>query len=98
MLLAKSRPIVVICMADGSHFARERLIAFTPWHLDAVSGSHPPHLLCSGLRTQVGHRVMSEKCQTRKWRIQATQRKAARRRLFNSNPMIVDQAAINAGF
>jgi hypothetical protein len=32
-------------MADGSHFARERLTAFTPWHLDAVSGSHPPHLL-----------------------------------------------------
>jgi hypothetical protein len=32
-------------MTDGSHFARERLIAFTPWHLDAVSGSHPPHLL-----------------------------------------------------
>src|SRR6476620_4435417 len=31
--------------ADGSHFARECLIAFTPWHLDAVSGSHPPHLL-----------------------------------------------------
>jgi hypothetical protein len=28
-------------------FARERLIAFTPWHLDAVSGSHPPHLLHS---------------------------------------------------
>jgi hypothetical protein len=27
-------------------FARERLIAFTPWHLDAVSGSHLPHLLC----------------------------------------------------
>src|ERR1700731_4987558 len=26
-------------------FARERLMAFTPWHLDAVSGSHPPHLL-----------------------------------------------------
>src|SRR5436190_17117377 len=25
-------------------FARERLMAFTPWHLDAVSGSHPPHL------------------------------------------------------
>jgi len=23
-------------------------MAFTPWHLDAVSGSHPPHLL-SGL-------------------------------------------------
>src|ERR1700729_3628607 len=45
-LLAKSRPIVVICIADGSHFARERLTAFTPWHLDAVSGSHPPHLLC----------------------------------------------------
>src|SRR4029450_1330593 len=32
-------------MTDGSHFARECLIAFTPWHLDAVSGSHPPHLL-----------------------------------------------------
>src|SRR6188768_2194338 len=45
MLLAKSRPIVVIFIADGSHFARERLMAFTPWHLDAVSGSHPPHLL-----------------------------------------------------
>src|SRR5204862_3466150 len=45
MLLAKSRPIVVIFIADGSHFARECLIAFTPWHLDAVSGSHPPHLL-----------------------------------------------------
>jgi hypothetical protein len=30
---------------DGSHFARECLMAFTPWHLDAVSGSHPPHLL-----------------------------------------------------
>jgi hypothetical protein len=26
-------------------FARECLIAFTPWHLAAVSGSHPPHLL-----------------------------------------------------
>jgi hypothetical protein len=36
---------VVICIADGSHFARERLTAFTLWHLDAVSGSHPPHLL-----------------------------------------------------
>src|SRR5580704_8355413 len=53
--LAKSRPIVVICIADGSHFARERLMAFTPWHLDAVSGSHPPHLLirrtpCQGQR------------------------------------------------
>src|SRR4029077_18587932 len=43
--LAKSRPIVVICIADGSHFARERLMAFTLWHPDAVSGSHPPHLL-----------------------------------------------------
>src|SRR5271170_1344646 len=31
-------------MTDGSHFARERRIAFTLWHLDAVSGSHPPHL------------------------------------------------------
>src|SRR6187399_3003939 len=48
MLLAKSRPIVVIFIADGSHFARERLMAFTPWHLDAVSGSHPPHLLMGG--------------------------------------------------
>ena len=38
-------PIVVICIVDGSHFARERLMAFTPWHPDAVSGSHPPHLL-----------------------------------------------------
>src|SRR5665811_1343562 len=45
MLLAKSRPIVVICIADASHFARERLMAFTLWHPDAVSGSHPPHLL-----------------------------------------------------
>ena len=27
------------------HFARERLMAFTLWHPDAVSGSHPPHLL-----------------------------------------------------
>jgi hypothetical protein len=33
---------VVICIADGSHFARERLMAFTLWHPDAVSGSHPP--------------------------------------------------------
>ena len=46
--LAKSRPIVVICIADGSHFARERLTAFTLWHPDAVSGSHPPHLLSGG--------------------------------------------------
>jgi hypothetical protein len=36
-------------MTDGSHFARECLMAFTPWHLDAVSGSHPPHLLLGGL-------------------------------------------------
>ena len=36
---------MVICIADGSHFARERLMAFTLWHPDAVSGSHPPHLL-----------------------------------------------------
>jgi hypothetical protein len=28
----------------------------------------------------------------------AIKRKAARRRLFNSNPMITDQAAIDAGF
>src|SRR6478735_5073042 len=46
-LLAKSRPIVVIFMADGSLFARERQTAFTLWHPDAVSGSHPPHLLCA---------------------------------------------------
>ena len=63
MLLAKSRPIVVISMTGGSHFARECLMAFTPWHLDAVSGSHPPHLLCSALRTHVGHRAMSDKGQ-----------------------------------
>jgi transposase InsO family protein len=37
-------------MTGGSHFARERLIAFTPWHLDAVSGSHPPHLLWGASR------------------------------------------------
>src|SRR3984885_11088517 len=30
---------------DGWLLARECLTAFTPWHLDAVSGSHPPHLL-----------------------------------------------------
>jgi|SRR5580692_6384497 hypothetical protein len=30
---------------DGWLLACERLTAFTPWHLDAVSGSHPPHLL-----------------------------------------------------
>ena len=40
---------------------------------------------------------MSEKCQNRKWRMQARKEKAARRRL-QSNLMIVDQAAINAGF
>jgi hypothetical protein len=38
---------------------------------------------------------MSEKCQNRKWRMQARKEKAARRRL-QSNLMIVDQAAINA--
>src|SRR6478752_3754893 len=32
-------------------FARECLMVFTPWHLDAVSGSHPPHLL----RVTTGH-------------------------------------------
>jgi hypothetical protein len=42
---------VVISMTDGSHFARERLMAFTPWHLDAVSGSHPPHLV-SGVKRE----------------------------------------------
>jgi hypothetical protein len=26
-------------------FARERLMAFTSWNPDAVSGSHPPHPL-----------------------------------------------------
>src|SRR5665811_1150474 len=59
MLLAKSRPIVVICIADGSHFARERLMAFTPWHLDAVSGSHPPHLLLRDQRTYLRRRPRS---------------------------------------
>jgi hypothetical protein len=54
--LAKSRPIVVICIADGSHFPRERLMAFTLWHLDAVSGSHPPHPL-SGGKVEVGYRA-----------------------------------------
>jgi hypothetical protein len=34
MHLAKSRPIAVVFIADGSHFARERLTAFTPWHLE----------------------------------------------------------------
>src|SRR5580704_5630486 len=57
--LAKSRPIVVICIADGSHFARERLMAFTPWHLDAVSGSHPPHLLFPQKRTSGTRLLMS---------------------------------------
>src|ERR1700689_3183759 len=55
MLLAKSRPIVVIGIADGSHFARERLTAFTPWHLDAVSGSHPPHLFTKEDRKRPAH-------------------------------------------
>src|ERR1700745_3926845 len=40
-----STSLPVICMADGSHFAGERLMAFTPWHPDAESGSHPPHPL-----------------------------------------------------
>jgi hypothetical protein len=43
-------------MTGGSHFARECLMAFTPWHLDAVSGSHPPHLLWVKSR----HRETSE--------------------------------------
>jgi TPR repeat protein len=30
--VTRSRPIVVICIVDGSHFARERLMAFTSWH------------------------------------------------------------------
>jgi 2-hydroxychromene-2-carboxylate isomerase len=34
--------------------ARERLIAFTPWHLDAVSGSHPPHLLVTQDGVEIG--------------------------------------------
>src|SRR5580704_17750988 len=59
--LAKSRPIVVICIADGSHFARERLMAFTPWHLDAVSGSHPPHLLMGPKRKKAAkHREVGK--------------------------------------
>jgi hypothetical protein len=41
---------------------------------------------------------MSELCQHRKWDYKSVNEKAARRRLFNSTMMIVDQAAINAGF
>src|SRR5277367_3092167 len=37
---------------DGWLLARERLTAFTPWHLDAASGSHPPHLLLGVKRTR----------------------------------------------
>lgn len=44
--LARSRPIVVISMADGSHCSW-LLTAITLWRFDAVSGSHPPHLLCA---------------------------------------------------
>jgi hypothetical protein len=44
MLLAKSRPIVVISISGGSLLVGA-LIATTLWHLDAGSGSHPPHLL-----------------------------------------------------
>jgi len=43
-------------MTGGSHLARECLMAFTPWHLDAVSGSHPPHLLMA----QTGHRQVAQ--------------------------------------
>jgi hypothetical protein len=43
MRLKPQLTIVVIFATDGSHFARERLTAFTPWHLDAVSGNHPLH-------------------------------------------------------
>src|SRR5271169_6165306 len=59
MLLAKSRPIVVIFMTDGSHFARERRIAFTLWHLDAVSGSHPHHLFWGHKQTLANENSMS---------------------------------------
>jgi hypothetical protein len=60
--LAKSRPTVVICIADGSHFARECLMAFTLWHLDAVSGSHPPHLLLGGgLNLSMQHFILEGK-------------------------------------
>jgi hypothetical protein len=31
-------------------------MAFTLWHLDAVSGSHPPHPL-SGGKVEVGYRA-----------------------------------------
>jgi hypothetical protein len=42
---------------------------------------------------------MSEKCQNRKSRIQVAQRKSRpKARLLNSNLMIVDHTAINAGF
>jgi hypothetical protein len=50
---------VVICIADGSHFARERLMAFTLWHPDAVSGSHPPHLLSGVIQTSDSKDVTS---------------------------------------
>ena len=30
------------CADDDDRLCRECLTAFTPWHLDAVSGSHPP--------------------------------------------------------
>jgi len=45
--------------------------------------------------TDLRHPTTSEKCQTRK---SPPKQKAARRRLLNSNLMMVDQAAINAGF
>jgi hypothetical protein len=42
--LARSTPIVVIVIADGS-FCSWSLMETTLWHLDAGSGSHPHHLL-----------------------------------------------------
>ena len=49
------------CLTAGwLHFARERLTAFTPWHLDAVSGSHSPHLLLRDQRTLLRRGPRSE--------------------------------------
>jgi hypothetical protein len=42
------------CQLDWLPSARERLMAFTLWHPDAVSGSHPPHLLCAAKQTMAG--------------------------------------------
>src|SRR6187551_1641304 len=45
MLLARSRPIVLISIVGGSFLLVDAATASTLWHSDAGSGSHPPHLL-----------------------------------------------------